>query len=159
MSPAPKEAGHNSPDAFMLMRYEGTGGRREWIWNSRDGVTPFVASAVDGTEMHHGNWHLDRYEPSYVPPIGSRVFVDYTEELARPRAIAYVERYWDSSDMPMSRHSFFEPLGKAGSIEHFVKAWVSNWGGHSPCLVVVTEAMHEQFKARAHAISAHGAKP
>jgi hypothetical protein len=144
------DRGHESPDAFMLMRYEGAGGRREWIWNSRDGVTPFcITSADDAVELHHGNWHLDRYEPRYVPPIGSRVFVDLTEELARPRAIEYVERYWDHEELPMREHPVFEPLGKAGAIEHFVQQWVADWGGHSPHLIVVTAALRAQFLARA----------
>lgn len=135
----------------MVMRYEGGGGRRVWIWNSRDGITPFCVFLDDGTELSHGNWHLDRYEPHFVPPVGSRIFVDMTEELARPKAVEYVDRYWDHPAMPMSEHPVFAPMGRAGAIEHFVKSWVSDWGGHSPCTVVVTEALHAQFKARAEA--------
>lgn len=146
--PAPKSAGHESNDAFMLMRYEGPGGRREWIWNSRDGITPFSVLSVDDVELHHGNWHLDRYEPFYVPAIGSRVFVDLTEDVARPLAQAYVDRHWENGDMPMSEHSFFRSLGKEGSVKHFITEWVTAWGGHSPHIAIVTEVMHEQFKAR-----------
>lgn len=136
-------------EAFMLMRYEGAGGRREWIWNSRDGITPFSVQSSDGAaELQHGNWHLDRCEPLHVPSVGARVFVDLTEELARPLAIEYVGRHWDNPQIPMSIHPTFSALGHDGSIEHFVQDWVSAWGGHSPHVAVVTPALHEMFKAR-----------
>jgi len=144
----PRKQEHLSGDAFRLMRYEGAGGRREWIWNSRDGVTPFVVPAMDGGELTHGNWHLDRYEPHYVPAVGSRVFVDATEESMRPEAEEYVEKWWDDAQVPMREHPVFAPLGKQGAVEHFVHEWISAWGGHSPHLVVVTPALHAQFKAR-----------
>lgn len=144
--------GHLHAEAFMVMRYEGAGGRREWIWNSRDGITPFCVQSADGqVDLQHGNWHLDRYDPFHVPAIGSRIFVDMTEEIARPRAVAYVDRHWDDDEMPMSSHPMFASLGKTGAVEHFVKEWVADWGGHSPCVVVVSEALHAQFKARAEA--------
>lgn len=137
-------------EAFMLMRYEGAGGRREWIWNSRDGITPFAVHSADGTaELQHGNWHLDRCEPQYVPAIGTRVFVGLTEELARPLATEYVDRHWENPSLPMSIHPTFSALGRAGSIEKFVQDWVKSWGGHSPHVVVVTPTLHEMFKARA----------
>jgi hypothetical protein len=147
----PTRNGHSHAEAFMLMRYEGAGGRREWIWNSRDAITPFVVSAKDdpSIDMKHGNWHLDRYEPFHVPNVGDRVFVDLTEELARPRAIAYVERWWHHATMPMSEHDLFAELGKEGTVEHFVKNWVADWGGHAPHLITVTEALREQFAAQA----------
>lgn len=142
---------HSYGEAFKVMRYEGAGGRREWIWNSRDGITPFCVHSVDGVEMHHGNWHLDRYEPLHVPAVGSRVFVDMTEELARPRAKEYVERWWDQGDPPMGTIPMFAELGKDGAAEYFVKKWVADWGGHSPMVVVVTETLRAQFEARAKA--------
>lgn len=143
--------GHVQSEAFHLMRYEGKGGRREWIWNSRDGITPFCVESLDGVEMHHGNWHLDQYLPLYVPAIGTRVFIDFTEEIARPKAIEYVDRGWDRTDYPMSQHPKFAELGKDGTVEFFIKEWVSDWGGHSPHCAVVTPAMHAIFAARSKA--------
>jgi hypothetical protein len=146
----PNPHGHVHAEAFMVMRYEGPNWRREWIWNSRDGITPFCVRSADGeSELSHGNWHLDRYEPAYVPAVGSRVFIDLTEELARPMAERYVARHWDNPDMPMSRLPVFAQLGRSGSVNHFVTSWVSDWGGHSPHVAVVTEAMRAQFAARA----------
>jgi hypothetical protein len=141
--------GHVQTEAYMVMRYEGASGRREWIWNSRDGITPFCVQSRDGVDMHHGNWHLDRYEPFHVPAVGSRVFVDLTEEIARPRAIAYVDRCWDAPGVPMS--AMFSEVGKAAAVDHFVRKWVSDWGGHSPVLIEVTEVLHALFAARAKA--------
>ena len=157
----PPKGTHNQSEAFMVMRYEGAGGRREWIWNSRDAVTPFIVHSVDDppVEMNHGNWHLDRYEPAFVPPVGSRVFVDLSEEIARPKAIAYVDRYWDDPKMPMSQYPELASLGKEGAVEHFVRGWVAAWGGHSPHVAVVTEAMHAVFSARAENIIKYGVKP
>ena len=109
--------------------------------------------------MMHGNWHLDRYEPHYVPPVGSRVFVDLTEEVARPRATEYVERYWNDPAMPMSEYPFFAEIGKDAAVEHFVREWVASGGGHSPHVAVVTEAMHAMFAARAESIVKYGVKP
>ena len=160
MKTAAQQHGHTQAEAFFLMRYEGPGGRREWIWNSRDAITPAMVHAADDerVHMHHGNWHLDRYEPHFVPPVGARVFVDLTEEVARPLAEAYVAKCWDNPDLPMSEHPHFAELGRAGSVECFVKEWVSAWGGHSPHLTVVTPVLHEQFKARAEAMRLHAAQ-
>jgi hypothetical protein len=38
---------YNFGEAFKVMRYEGAGGRREWVWNSRDGITPFSYDRQD----------------------------------------------------------------------------------------------------------------
>lgn len=41
---------HLHKEAFCLMLYRGVeSGEEEWLWNSRDGVTPFIIwSAKDG---------------------------------------------------------------------------------------------------------------
>lgn len=142
---------HNFKESFMRMRYEGAGGRREWIWNSRDGITPFCVGAKDDSkiDLQHGNWHLDQYRPDYVPAVGERVFVTMTEEQAKPEAIAYVERFWDDDKFPMSQVEHFATLGKEKTVDYFVAEWLKDWGGYPPHLVTVTPAMHEQFQARA----------
>lgn len=89
------------PEAFCLMKYASADGRIvEWIWNSRDGVTPFMIRSADGaTELQHVDWQLDRCLPLYQPAPGERVFVDSTEARMRPRVEAYVTKYWND---PMS---------------------------------------------------------
>ncbi len=75
----------------------------EWIWNSRDGVTPFVIHSRSGKEMKHVDWHLDRRLPQYRPLPGERVFVDLTEAKAHEYARQKVELYWNHPEYPMSR--------------------------------------------------------
>lgn len=50
----------------------------ETLWNSRDGVTPFVVFSRGGTEMTHVNWRRDWRDPGHVPEVGDRIFVDAT---------------------------------------------------------------------------------
>lgn len=90
------ERKHSHVEAFCLMLY-GTrdGSVRETIWNSRDGVTPFMIHTRDGVEMSHlPPWSDDVYAPAHRPKVGDRIFVDLTLERAREHRRAYVERWW-----------------------------------------------------------------
>jgi hypothetical protein len=76
---------HN--EAFCLMKYATKDGAEvEWIWNSRDGVTPFVVHSRSGQEMSHVQWQFDRRLPNYEPLAGERVFVDMSPEYPMSRA-------------------------------------------------------------------------
>jgi hypothetical protein len=107
----PKRYRHG--EAFCRMKYASKDGRIvEWIWNSRDGVTPFTVPPRDfagpGTfddMLSHVEWHLDQVRPDYKPQPGERIFVDLTPEVARARVVARVEREWDAGEYPM-RESF-----------------------------------------------------
>ena len=68
---------HKCGDAFMLMLYASKDNSiSEYLWNSRDGVTPFGISARDDkTELFHAHWEGDIYCPKYRPPVGMRIFV------------------------------------------------------------------------------------
>lgn len=88
--------GMNHVEALCLMKYAavkievdgfkqgrvtvGTATEIEWIWNSRDGVTPFIIQAFTGAEMKHVDWHEDAFLPNYVPLVGSRAFVGAPSE-------------------------------------------------------------------------------
>lgn len=90
-------------EAYALMTYLSDDGKTgELIWNSRDGVTPFIVHSVDGVEMTHVDWDKDVYAPHFRPPPGMRVFVDMTEEMALEAARERVEEWWDAPDYPMS---------------------------------------------------------
>lgn len=78
-------------EAFMLMKYRReSDGRIEWIWNSRDGITHMCvgtpgAEGYEGKDrlFSHVDWSEDVRIPNFIPPIGSRVFIDadgYDEE-------------------------------------------------------------------------------
>jgi hypothetical protein len=85
---------HKHAEAFTLMTYVSDDGTEtERVWNSRDGVTPFVITLRSGKTATHRDWAADEYLPNYVPPAGSRVFVDLTPELARKSAAANVARW------------------------------------------------------------------
>lgn len=71
-------------EAFCLMKYTSDDGtEEEIIWNSRDGVTPFVITLRSGKTAMHRDWGADQCVPDYKPLPGSRMFVDLTEERAR----------------------------------------------------------------------------
>ena len=70
----------------MLYRCEDRGGCgfEEWIWNSRDGVTPFCIDCRRcGKDANHVEWTRDEYRPDYTPQPGERFFRDGTPEEAR----------------------------------------------------------------------------
>lgn len=87
-------------EAFHLMTYTADdGSEAELIWNSRDGVTPFVIRLRSGKTASHTNWGQDRYKPDYIPPVGTRVFVDLTRERALEMAKKNLEYYKSNPEL------------------------------------------------------------
>lgn len=71
------------------MKYRSDDGtEEEWLWNSRDGVTPFVISLRSGKYATHVDWHLDRRDPNHIPKPGDRIFIDLTYA----KALEYAKR-------------------------------------------------------------------
>lgn len=93
-------------EAFALMTYaDKENGETEIIWNSRDGVTPFIIHSRSGKEMVHTNFQLDKYAPDHKPKPGDRIFVDLTVEKAREYAQKQIDQRWDTADdYPMQAH-------------------------------------------------------
>jgi hypothetical protein len=84
-------------EAYCLMTYTADdGSEQETVWNSRDGVTPFVITLRSGKTASHLNWQADRRVPDHIPEPGSRMFVDLTPQRAREKAEAQA-RYWFDS--------------------------------------------------------------
>lgn len=100
-----KNRPYQHAEAFCLMKYATKDGSEvEWIWNSRDGVTPFgVMNRARTQELFHVAWELDRCLPNYQPLPGERIFIDLTRERAEHFARRRIERYWDDGEYPMSR--------------------------------------------------------
>lgn len=119
------------------MHYRSKSGRAIRIWNTRDGITPFIVH-VDGEEFTHKDWSLDQRLPDHVPKVGNYVFVDLTIEKAVGYRTKYVERYWDDPEYPMKEHDHLGPMGKEGAIMHLAEVDVADFGGHPPDLVKVT---------------------
>ena len=91
-------------EAFMVMEYRADdGSESEWIWNSRDGVTPFVVTLKSGRTAHHANWRNDRRCVDHYDhmSIGDRYFVDLDPETALALASERVEEWWDHPQYPM----------------------------------------------------------
>ena len=80
------------------MKYRSDDGtEEEIIWNSRDGVTPFVITLRSGKQATHVEWYNDRRVPNYSPKPGERIFVDLTEERRWELTLRNVQRYWPNA--------------------------------------------------------------
>ncbi len=98
------EKKYNHVEAFCLMKYATKdGAETEIVWNSRDGVTPYIIPSKSGAEMSHVDWRNDTRTLDYQPKPGDRIFVDLGAERAKKLATERVERYWDHPEYPMSR--------------------------------------------------------
>lgn len=94
-----KESFDYQHEAFALMEYGCEScGKVEVVWNSRDGVTPFMIRCQDcrGT-MRHINWNKDQFAPNHIPPIGSRVFFSCTNihEIFQDTFDNYTKEVWE----------------------------------------------------------------
>lgn len=86
-------------EAFCLMTYQCEEcGKKETLWNSRDGVTPFIigCSKCRG-KSQHVNFHGDRYAPDHFPVPGQRIFVDLTEDRHLVYLRARVRQLWEAN--------------------------------------------------------------
>lgn len=100
------------------------GTQEEVIWNSRDGVTPFVITSRSGKEMSHVDWRSDQCIPNYKPQVGERVFVDLTYEKALEYAQRNLAKYasmgWDMTDAPSPENlaeDYMKPKGAPDLVE------------------------------------------
>lgn len=119
-------------EAYCLMRYRTDDGRtEELIWNSRDGVTPFICTHRDGRQMQHIDWASDVPSPAHTPKPGDLVFMDMTEEFAGEAAARNVERWWNDPKHPM--REFY--ASKEEAVAKMVKEYTETPG--QPTLRVV----------------------
>lgn len=130
---------YEQAEAFCLMTYACKYGHRETIWNSRDGVTPFIVTCARcGAEANHVDWGKDVCDPLYQPKPGERFFVSMTPHDAEHLAREVVDRNWDAPDRLMQQMyedkadairrlsaSYNEPTGQprlvtmqGGALEH-----------------------------------------
>ncbi len=135
-------------EAFCLMKYEcDTCGRGEFLWNSRDGVTPFIINCSwEGApnrcagQMNHINWQQDRREPAFgsklTPRTEMRIFVDAADQRAHRKVAAaarrYVDRWWNESSNHGSktmrqtlRKSSGAQMTKGEAVDYFLQQWTA----------------------------------
>lgn len=100
----PEPARYAHAEAFCVMCYRSDDGTEtEFVWNSRDGVTPFVITLRSGKPATHADWDRDQRMPEdWTPPPGMRRFTDLT----RARARELAARQWDTwaADPAAARH-------------------------------------------------------
>jgi len=124
--------GHWHVEAFAVMTYATKDMTLiERIWNSRDGVTPFIVFSPDGREMRHIAWHLDVYAPSYRPQPGQRIFVSRSREHAEALARERVEEGWEHPDCPLRAMFASQAEAVAALVEDYYQ------GGAAPVLVQI----------------------
>ena len=127
----PSKRNHVHGEAFCLMTYRSDDGfLSEILWNSRDGVTPFVISSVDGRKLTHVDWEHDKYSPDFKPPSGMRVFVNATKELVTPKLNEYIDKIWDDPTYPASKR--WET--KQECFDALLPDWLH--GGEAPWIIV-----------------------
>ena len=83
------------PSAYLLAEYTCEKCKAvEFIWNGRNGVTPFCVNckSCDGM-MQHTNWNKDRIIPDYIPPSGTRYFAELTHDRAKELAQKRVDSF------------------------------------------------------------------
>jgi len=88
-------------------------GHRERIWNSRDGVTPFVVPcpSCGASTLRHVDWKADDARASHTPHEGQRVFVDMTQQQAETIVGRAFARLGLGPDHPKFSASVDELLG------------------------------------------------
>lgn len=141
MSDPEKKSEYQHPEAFCLMKYRTPDGAEEIIWNSRNGVTPFVVRTPDGREATHVEWRTDVRAPMHMPRIGDRIFVDLAEARAREIAAARVEFFWDHPETPARERWTTKEEAVADLLPSIFQ------GGHAPDLIVVTDEVVSQLWA------------
>jgi hypothetical protein len=120
-------------------------GISEIIWNSRDAVTPFGITMLDGSEGVHVEWQNDKYAPWHVPKIGDRIFVNLSLDHASVSRMEFVERFWDHPEVPMCK----EFANKWDAISKLAAADVASFGiGTTPHVVVVDEWILADLQSR-----------
>ncbi len=115
---------YNHVEAYHHMQYACKEGHMTWIWNSRDGVTPFMVQCLrpDCEEIsQHVRWNEDREEPTYQLQPGDWYFRNGTEKDAE-RILRY--RF---EGMPLD----VDRLAKYGarSVEDFIRKLIADPDG------------------------------
>ena len=120
----------------MVMTYQSDdGSEREQVWNSRDGVTPFVMRLRSGKQATHVEWGDDRRMPEdWRPPAGMRVWVDLTAERAREHAgRAYDSWVADPRWAPDARRVY--GVNRERAVAELAASYLEQGGGGAPDLL------------------------
>ena len=161
--------GYAHGEAFMHMKYRTDDGRVvEEVWNSRDGVTPFVIS-IEGRQATHIDWQRDRRDPLYIPSVGERIFITLCRKRMEDLAWKKVDLFWDHPEYPMSgrfasKQEAFDLLMTDLTTPHIPQSIIESQGidmetyehDPGPDLVVVDDSLHKFFTDRVEAYEKFG---
>lgn len=123
-------------EAFCHMTYESYDGTEsERIWNSRDGVTPFIVTLKTGKEARHVNWHDDIRTVDWKPQPEDRIFVDLTKEKALEIAEQRIQHLKDGDNLLTD-----EDLP---SKEELATIYMNEYGSGTPILIYAKDWKRE----------------
>ena len=116
--------GHAFNEAFMLMWYACECGHRERIWNSRDGVTPFVMACPScGENLRHVDWQSDEYAPSHQLRSRQHFWRDGTPDEAEAIMRRRIEMMRDQYPLTPDREVALIASTRNGTEGEFQKGW------------------------------------
>ena len=135
-------------EAFCIMQYQNQRTKEiEKLWNSRDGVTPFMILSKDKKDdMIHINWGQDKIDPHFDPPIGSRIFMDLTEERARESVQKRIDNFWDRKAFGKSMKDHYGT--KENAFNKLMEGMKEEIERKQPMIVVVDQNIKDLFAAR-----------
>jgi hypothetical protein len=134
----------NHKEAFSHMTYTTRDLQNQIsVWNSRDGVTPFVIF-VGGLEYHHTNWNGDREDPNYQLKVGDHIFVTINKEMATKIAEERHEYLWNERGEKSDKEKRNELHRMLEDKEGFVNDLVDQLMGQ-PYYVFVTEESFDHW--------------
>lgn len=111
-------------EAFKIMEYRCEAcAFGEFIWNSRDGVTPFCVDCRRcGKTAQHVNWRGDRYAPDHDPAPGDRYFRDGIAAEARAIVRRRLEMGRDT-DYEVPEEEWPEWVARISESHEFQAGW------------------------------------
>jgi len=120
---------------YAIIKYSQVGnyvGEEELIWNSRDGVAPFLIKSEGGKELIHINWKEDKFAPHHILTNGDRYFAD----MSRARA-EFLARKWVQKNGHYPEYSIEE------TIFMLTKDYYGD--GHKPTILKYGESVVEYY--------------
>lgn len=118
-------------EGFHLMTYQCRNGHEETIWNSRNGITPFIVGCQRcKQDSQHIYWNRDVYAPDHKPKKGDRIFIDLTLEKAKEYCRRFVLKYWDKRMEEMYSD-------KNNAVNSLAQSDMERFAPHTPDLIVV----------------------
>ncbi len=98
-----RDCAHPHREGYALMRYDSTdSSEMVYVWNARNGVTPHGFTCPDtGTQLTHREWAVDMVKRDHIPNLGTLVWVNLLESVARKQVIVSVDWAWDDPEYLM----------------------------------------------------------